>query len=201
MSLTQFLLLWCHHTSFIHSRWNIFQLGNNVIGLFCMLSQVFCFISIGFVQVKYYIRERRNSSGDVRKRMNSMYDTHIEELNVGKWFSFEAEEPVKTTFLSSIFNSKNVTKFNSSRLQENFDCNKIFYESCYSISLILAIVLFATSAITRKTMALHDLNDYPPVILRILDLGPPMCMSIGLPLSIHAKHPEILKYFKRIFIL
>ena len=132
--------------------------------------------------------------------MNSMYDTHIEELNVGKWFSFEAEEPVKTRFLSALSNVKNSIKLSKFGLQDTFPCNNIFFESCYSISLISAIALFATSAIVRKTMALHDLNDYPPVILRILDLGPPMFMSIGLPLSIHARHPEILKYFKRIFM-
>ena len=182
----------------IYFRWNIFQHGNTVIGILSILIQTFCFISIAFVQLKYRLGEQKINPANVTKRMNLMYDAHIEELNVGKWFSFEVEKSSEDTCLPSISNVKDTTKQNQHGLQYSVTCNNMFVECCYAISFLGCSIVFAISTIVRNTMTLHDLSDYSPLILRILDLAPPMFLSIGLPLSIHARHPEIMKYFTRI---
>ena len=164
-----------------------------------MFSHTVCFICIAFVQLKYRIEEKRMYSNNVTKRMNLMNDKHIEELNVGKWFSFEDERSVRISCRTPISHLMDLKKLRTPGMQLSLNINNIFFEGCYIMSFVLCLVLLTISAIVRKTMTLHDLNDYPPMILRILDLSPPMLWSIGLPLSIHAQHLEILKYFGRMF--
>ena len=163
-----------------------------------MFTQTVCFICIAFVQLQHRIEEQRLHSHDVTKRMNLMNDKHIEELNVGKWFSFEDDRSVEISCRTPISHLMDLKKLRTSGIQLSLNINNMFFEGCYVISIVLGLVLLAISFIVRKTMTLHDLNDYPPIILRILDLSPPMLWSIGLPLSIHAQNLEILKYFGRI---
>ena len=163
-----------------------------------MFTHTVCFISIAFVQLKHRIEEQRMYSNNVTKRMNLMNDKHIEELNVGKWFSFEEERSVQISCRMPISHLMDLKKLRTSEIQLSLNINNMFFEGCYVMSILLGLVLLAISAIVRKTMTLHDLNEYPPIILRILDLSPPILWSIGLPLSIHAQHLEILKYFGRI---
>ena len=85
-------------------RWNIFQLGNNVIGVLSILIQTFCSISITFVQLTYRVGDQKIDQANATKRMNQMYDEHIEELNVGNWFTYEVEKSKKVTCLSRISN-------------------------------------------------------------------------------------------------
>lgn len=166
-----------------------------------MFSHTVCFISIAYVQLKHRIKEKRMYSNNVTKRMNLMNDKHIEELNGGKWFSFEDERSVRISCRTPISHLMDLKKLRASGMQLSLNINNMFFDGCYIMSIVLGLVLLTISAIVRKTMTLHDLNDYPPMILRILDLSPPMLWSIGLPLSIHAQHLEKLKYFGRMFCL
>ena len=78
--------------------------------------------------------------------------------------------------------------------------NKLLVEVYHIAFLTLALAIGLATECVKKDLRKKNVEEYPVLLLYVLDLSPRILVSLVLPIWVHLRNPEIQKYIKSTFI-